>query len=160
MLKKKLAVVVPMAMAGLSLVAMSIAHAEDKPDVKKPVAAASKPVTAVRNGMLVVKDPVTGQLRAPTADEAAALTAAPAANSATAGATASEAPKVIPGPGGGVGVKLDDSTRVYSVAKRNADGTVSLSEATGAQAAQRVVTTPTDSRKGIDAQGAKANESK
>ena len=73
--------------------------------------------------MIAVKDPATGKLRAPTAEESAALQtpkkAAPAAR------------RIIHGQGGAFGMELDDSTTVFAVATKNPDGTVAVGEVTG-----------------------------
>jgi hypothetical protein len=67
----------------------------------------------------VVRDAETGELRAPTAQEAAALRAAggPAESRAS---TARE----IRHKNGAVEMRLDESTMMYSVARRQADGSI------------------------------------
>jgi hypothetical protein len=143
MFKNKLGTIAPLAFVGLSLVVMPLAGADDKKDEKKATEkkstaapAPAKPAGNLQPGMVVVKDPVTGQLRAPTADEFAALAAAagPAQNNATTGSRA------ITGPGGGAGLVLDGSSDVFTVATRNADGTITFGEAVGPAAAKAAVT--------------------
>ena len=75
------------------------------------------------NSMIVVKDAVTGELRAPTADEAAALSAAKA------GSTKSAAKGVVAllpkrHSSGAVGVRVNDDMASYSVVTRQPDGTL------------------------------------
>ena len=75
------------------------------------------------DSMVVVKDAVSGELRAPTADEAAALTAAKAVNAkgAARGALA-----LLPKrhSSGAVGVRVNDDMASYSVMTKRADGTL------------------------------------
>jgi hypothetical protein len=87
-------------------------------------------------GMRVYIDPQTGQLREPTAEEAAALTAAIEADR---GIAAMDEPQAITGTGGVVGVRLNASSESYSLATRNADGTIAMACVTGEKTAQTVV---------------------
>jgi hypothetical protein len=72
----------------------------------------------------VVRDAETGQLRAPTAAEAQALRAAGGKGSAPG---AREASREIRHKDGTVEMRLDASTIMYSVARRQADGSISQS---------------------------------
>lgn len=75
--------------------------------------------------MIIVKDPDTGELRAPTAEEAAALIATPRfARFATLSAPA---PRAYVTSSGARGLTLGESTLGSALARRNADG--SLTEA-------------------------------
>jgi hypothetical protein len=78
-------------------------------------------------GMMAVKDPVTGQLRAPNAQEAAKLTQAqPVVKRPT-------PHKQLKGPGGAVGMVLDDRSAIYTVATKNPNGTITIKETTDAK---------------------------
>lgn len=96
-------------------------------------------------GMQVVKDPVTGELRVPTADEAKALRAAkPASAIAKPGvrrglATGAINPQPVVHPNGMVSVELDEDSLAYSVARKNPDGSISQVCVTGPQAAARAM---------------------
>jgi len=72
-----------------------------------------------QQGMVVVRDAETGELRAPTPLEARALH--PRTN-ASAAAAAAPAPKMVVGPGGRRSVQLGERHMVYSVVTRGADG--------------------------------------
>ena len=133
--------------AGVLLVMMPVAGAADDKTAKDPqkdstqktpgAAPPAKP-QAASPGMVVVKDSVTGQLRAPTADEFTALTAAkPKLLTGAAAGTL----RTIAVPGGGTGYVLDDSTTVFAVATKTPDGKVKVGEVTGADAAKKAVKT-------------------
>lgn len=81
-------------------------------------------------GAVVVRDPDTGQLREPTADELVLLQGDQV--------QATEAPQPISASGFD-GLQLDDSQMVHTVATRNADGTVSIQHASGRRDAERQV---------------------
>jgi len=102
------------------------------------------PLTAAAaESMTVVRDRETGELRAPNATELAALKAAEAQAQAAKGRTQQtvrSAPTEIRHANGAVEMTLDDSTTMYSVATRNADGTVAL-QCLPAAEAQKVVKT-------------------
>ena len=83
--------------------------------------AASVPARAA-DAMRVVKDPVSGELRPPTAAEAAAFDKAEAALRARTGKAELKAPVEIHHPDGSVETKLGEDTRMYSVVSSNADG--------------------------------------
>ena len=102
-----------------------------------PLAALALPACAAQQaepqqGMVVVRDADTGQLRAPTPAEAQALH--PRTN-ASAAAAAAPAPRMIIGPGGRRSVKLDQRHMVYSVVTRGADGKLEEQCVHGADAA-------------------------
>lgn len=79
---------------------------------------------AGQEGMVVVRDAVTGQVRAPTPDELRALRAkAPPA--AALGAVAPQGQAVLGARNGARGVRLGEKSMVYEVATRAADGTLS-----------------------------------
>lgn len=84
-------------------------------------------------GLRVVKDPVTGALRAPTSGEAAALdaTAASRRRAPRGLLTGKVGPAPIHHPDGTVEQELDESSLTYMVATRNADGTTSVACVTG-----------------------------
>jgi hypothetical protein len=74
---------------------------------------------AGQEGMVVVRDPLTGQLRAPTADELKELRArAPA----TTGLAAPRPPATISRRDGARGVRLGEKSMVYEVVTRGPDG--------------------------------------
>lgn len=99
-------------------------------------------------GMRIVRDPVTGQLRAPTAEEFKAIEAQEA--KARAALEASQpsaaqppaAPVEIRANNGAIGLRLGDSFMTYSVMKRNADGSMTLHCVTGPDAAQTILMAP------------------
>jgi hypothetical protein len=72
-------------------------------------------------GMMAYKDPATGKLTGPTAQQAAALTAAPK-GAATAG-TASR-PTLTRPPHGGVAMLLDERHERYAQARKDAAGKI------------------------------------
>ncbi|MBC8056572.1 MAG: PEP-CTERM sorting domain-containing protein [Rhizobiales bacterium] len=105
--------------------------------VMSPLASAGEASPALR----VVKDPVSGELRAPTAEESAVL------EGADAGKALRRAPprglitgKISPPPirhaDGTVEQELDESTMSYTVMTRNADGSTSMVCVTGNEAAE------------------------
>ncbi len=90
----------------------------------------------------VTKDSVTGELRAPTAEEAKTLEAAKTGKRAAApvgilSGRADPQPQRLPN--GTVAQELTTDTMMYSVARKNADGTISQYCVTGDDAAQRLV---------------------
>ena len=74
---------------------------------------------AGQEGMVVVRDPLTGQLRAPTADELKELRAK---TPATAGLAAPRTPATITRGDGSRGVRLGEKGMVYDVVTRGPDG--------------------------------------
>lgn len=89
-----------------------------------------------QQGMVVVRDAETGELRAPTADEARALH--PRTNASAAG-VAAPAPKMVTGPGGRRSVQLGERHMVYTVVTRGADGKLEEQCVHGASAAEHAV---------------------
>ncbi|HWH82984.1 MAG TPA: hypothetical protein VNU71_12195 [Burkholderiaceae bacterium] len=89
-------------------------------------------------GMTVTKDPQTGQLRAPTAQEMEALRAKENAAQAK---THGKAQTLVEHhhANGAVSVMLDESFMNYSVVTRNADGSLSEQCVVGSNAAQAIV---------------------
>lgn len=96
--------------------------------------------TMAAEQMTVVRDAETGQLRAPTAAEAAALSgasrAAPAPASATTGKVGS-GQRVLRH--GGVALDVDASSHMYTVARRQADGTIDRTCVQGDAAAEQAM---------------------
>jgi hypothetical protein len=92
---------------------------------------------AKENGLKVFIDPVTGQIRQPTAAEIGAL-------SEPKTATAQAEPVLIPGPGGGngVGAMLDESTMMYMVVTKRQDGKLDMDCVTGDKTAANRVANP------------------
>lgn len=94
-------------------------------------------------GMQVVKDPVTGELRVPTPDEAKALRAAKPGSAKTGMrrglATGAINPQPVVHPNGMVSVELDEDSMAYSVARKNPDGSISQVCVTGPKAAARAM---------------------
>ena len=89
---------------------------------------------------VVVRDAETGQLRAPTAEEAKSLGAARGKSARSALAVAAPEPRTLAN--GAVAMDLDESTMVYSVARRNADGTISRFDVQGKDAAEKAAKSP------------------
>lgn len=91
------------------------------------------------------KDPVTGKLRAPTAEEAKALRQAPQpmGQRSVLSPRASimpNAPRAIRSAQGAVGMQLPDSFMSYSVVTRDANGKLEEHCVTGEKAAEAVMT--------------------
>lgn len=84
--------------------------------------AGALPATAL--AQQVVRDAETGKLRAPTAEEAAALAPAPRAAARTSLRSAATSSAEIVYPDGTVEMATDDSHMMYSVVRRNADGSL------------------------------------
>lgn len=107
---------------------------------------AQEPVQSASQGMVVVKDATTGELRAPTADEARALrqAAVPAARTAALRASAMATP--VAGPmttsSGAIGYRLDESYMSYSIVTRDANGNLVERCVTGADAAEAALRAP------------------
>lgn len=96
-------------------------------------------------GMRAFKDPVTGELTGPTADQAAELEAATPATAVLRSKSLKSAPATIALPQGGVGITLDDSQASYSVAHKDASGNVveeCLPNKSAAKAAMRAKRKP------------------
>ena len=93
-------------------------------------------------GLRVFKDPATGQLRAPTHEELAAERASRSLTRAAPSAgliTGKPNPQAVFHLDGTVEQELDDSSLMYSMATRAADGSVNLVCVTGAQQAESVL---------------------
>ncbi len=94
-------------------------------------------------GMRVARDPETGQLRAPTSEELKALsgTTAEGARAALPRGliTGRVRPPQIVHPDGTIEQELDDSTLMYSVARRGADGKIEMYCVPGKAAAEQLV---------------------
>lgn len=91
-----------------------------------------------QQGMVVVRDAETGQLRAPTPAEARAL--APA--TAPSALSAPSQPTMITHPSGARQVRLGEQGMVYSVVTRSPDGKLSEQCVHGAAAAEKAVRAP------------------
>jgi hypothetical protein len=101
-------------------------------------------VATAAHAQRVTRDAQTGELRAPTADEVRAMDAAGSRKAAPAVGIMSG--RANPAPvrlrNGTVMQELTTDTMMYSVARRNADGTVSQYCVHGDEAAQRIVKGP------------------
>jgi hypothetical protein len=100
--------------------------------------ASDQTARAGQAGMRVYVDPQTGQLREPTPEEAAALSAAIQADESL---RTLAGPQQITGVGGAIGYRLDESFSSYSVATVKPDGSVSFECVTGDKAAKAAVST-------------------
>lgn len=87
--------------------------------------------------MVVVRDPQTGQLRAPTAAEMRAL-----APPASASMRAQSQPALVTHPNGARQVRLGERGLVYSIVTRDADGKLHDQCVQGAAAADKAVHAP------------------
>jgi hypothetical protein len=102
---------------------------------------------------VVVRDAETGQLRAPTAEEAKALTATTGKVARNRLAAAKTEPRTLSN--GAVAMDLDESTLVYSVVRRNADGTISRVEVQGKEAAEKAAKAPRNFTKPMTAKNSR-----
>lgn len=99
-------------------------------------------------GMRIVRDPVTGQLRAPTAEEAkamdeqAAKARADKAAADPAGTAADSPPPMEFRQSNGVRYRVGDSFLSYSVVTRGADGKLDMQCVTGKEVAEKLVRDP------------------
>jgi hypothetical protein len=94
-----------------------------------------------QEGMVVVRDPQTGKMRAPTPEELRALRAkAPPPAAALAGAP--QQPKTLTRRDGARGVRLGEKTLVYDVVTRGEDGKLSSQCVQGEAAAQDALQHP------------------
>jgi hypothetical protein len=113
-----------------------------------PGAHAAEPAPSAR----VVKDPVSGELRAPTAAEAAALEAAGKSLKAQRQAPARGmlTGRVNPGqikyPDGTVQQELDETSLAHTVMTRNADGTLEMVCVTGPEAVEAALKAKTSAQ--------------
>ena len=108
----------------------------------------------------IFKDPVSGELRAPTAAEAAALEAAGKSLKAQRHApargllTGRMNPGQIKYPDGTVQQELDESSLAHTVMTRNADGTLEMVCVTGPEAAEAAL----KAKKRVNSKTAKASQ--
>lgn len=109
------------------------AEGPKKDAVKETAKSAAKPAAPAPAHLVVAKDPVTGKLRQPTAEEAAELSRKQPTQTQT------TPPKTVRGPSGSVGLVLDESSAVYSVATKGPDNKISTKEVTGKAAATKAV---------------------
>lgn len=112
-------------------------------------AMASAPaLAAAEAGMRAARDAKTGQVRAPTAEESKTLDAAAAKLRAAKGnarvgmASGKLNPQEVTHADGAVEQELDESTLSYTVARRNADGTIEMVCVQGKDAATKALKAP------------------
>ena len=120
--------------AGLGVWAASGAFAQTE---ARPPATAPAPVKA--SGSAVFVDPTTRKIRKPGPSEIGAQTPQAQADMA---ARPTTAPVLIYGPGGAVGILLDDSDMSFMVATRKADGKIALECVTDHAAAGHAAQSP------------------
>lgn len=97
-------------------------------------------------GMRVVRDGVTGELRAPTHEEFKAMQDEEKAAKAAARTAGGSAPAATSAPptrlqraDGSKGMRVGDAFLTYSVVTRKADGSLDMDCVTGADAAEKIV---------------------
>jgi len=111
-----------LALAAATFVASPASHAAEAP------------------GMRIVKDPVTGELRAPTHEEFKAMQDQQLRERAlTRSAAPAAAPVAVRNADGSVKIMLDESQMSYAVVTRNGDGSLTEHCVTGAVAASKLV---------------------
>jgi hypothetical protein len=136
----------PVLLAGV--VTADAATAEKKHESKQKAGTSAPTVVKPgESGLIVIRDEVTGELRAPEAGEAAQLLrqAVPADNHSDEGLVD------VPHPRGGFSRDLQGRFQEYLVVTRAADGTLKHHCVNDAAAAERVVTQPpTSSAQGGD----------
>lgn len=98
---------------------------------------------AGQDGLVVVKDAVTGKMRAPTPEEMRVLRAAAPPNAAMSSARPAAAPSMTRADSAR-GVRVGDSHMVYEVVTRGPDGKLSSQCVQGAGAAERALNLPAD----------------
>lgn len=96
---------------------------------------------AGQDGMVVVRDPITGKMRAPTPDEMRALRAATPPNAALSATRPAVAPSLTRRDGAR-GVRVGESNMVYEVVTRDADGKLHSQCVRGQEAARKALTHP------------------
>lgn len=106
----------------------------------------------------VVKDPVTGQLRAPTPEEFKAMQEQEARERALTRSAAPTGPVLRRAANGAVGYRVGEAFMSFSVAKRNADGTVTMQCVPGAEAADKLLTAPQSSTAPTDKEHGHADQ--
>lgn len=99
------------------------------------------PAVMAQDAQRVVRDAETGQLRAPTVEEANAMSAR-AARAASTLRVAPATPLVKYHRSGATGARLTNEHLSHSVVSRNADGSLSEQCVTGAEAADAAVKSP------------------
>lgn len=109
----------------------------------------ARPSTRARGGVVASVDPETGQLQQPTAQDLDSLGLArrPAKGDDKRAASSERAVEQVVSPDGEVTATVDESLHVFTVVKRNADGSVSLRHAQGRKAAEAALTTGKDPKK-------------
>ena len=122
-------------LAALCVLAAFSMHAKAQ---ARPEGKLEKPA---KDGMVVVRDPRTGKLRAPTPQELRELRAK-AAPSAAAVAGAPQANRLLSRRDGARGVRLGEKTLVYELATRGADGKLSSRCVHGDAAAEDAIRHP------------------
>lgn len=100
-----------------------------------PKAGAQPFMEQQQQGMVVARDPQTGQLRAPTPAEIRALRPAPASSALR----APPPPTMVTHPGGSRQVRLGERGLVYSVVTRGADGKLAEQCVHGTAAAEKAL---------------------
>lgn len=104
---------------------------------------------AGQQGMVVVRDPQTGQMRAPTPDELKALRARTPAPAALQGGRTAR-PAATTRADGSHGVRLGETALVYDIVTRDADGKLTRTCVQGEDAAHAALDTPHDAAKEHD----------
>lgn len=127
--------------AGLGVWAASaLAQEETKPQgTNQPAGPASAPAPVKAGGSIGFVDPTTRKIRKPGPSE---IGAQASQSQAVRAARPRTAPVVIHGPGGAVGVLLDDSHRSFLVATKKPDGKIAFECVTGPDAADRAAKSP------------------
>ena len=92
-----------------------------------------------QEGMVVVRDPQTGQLRAPTAAERQALTRGPAPSLRAQAPVSQLSSQVVRNPDGSRKVKLGQRGQVFEVVTRAPDGHLAQQCVQGEEAASRAL---------------------
>jgi hypothetical protein len=131
------------AVAAFSAITLS----SDQSSTTQAPAPATQGVTAqtsgARGGMTAFRDPDTGLLREPTADEAAALLASQTLQQTLGpsrlSVAASSEPVPIVSATGIEGLQLGEEQMTFTVATRSTDGTVAVQHAIGKKAAEQKV---------------------
>ena len=103
-----------------ALIAVALARGDGN-NAPAPAAVTPAQPNNVSPGMVIAKDPVTGELRAPTAEEMVALQAAAPTRKTETKRPVAETFRLADGT---IGVNLDESTMLFGVASKSADGTV------------------------------------
>ncbi|HLO95674.1 MAG TPA: hypothetical protein VK195_15285 [Burkholderiaceae bacterium] len=126
----------------LSGAALACTTCEEHAKAEAKAVASTSSATEGADGMIAVRDPVTGQLRAPTADELAALQAKSQAAKST---SRLRALSVAPAQAervnsrGAIGFRPGPESISYSVVTRNADGSLSSTCVQGQEQAEAIV---------------------